>query len=134
MSDRVVLCDCHCARMYHEAVSILPKRGFVFCWVSDCGRYYSKSLGYFHLRTPTTASIECIDKDTRRMMRCSKSGCAKDSSMAIIRSDDATSDIEKICWRCFECGSEFPHHNSRLQNRSVKSSRPSQSGSHGLVG
>jgi hypothetical protein len=132
MSDRVVLCDCHCAPMYHEAVSIMPNRGFVMCWVSDCGRYYSRSLGYFHLRPPMPVTFECIDKETRRMTRCLNSGCSTDSSMAIVHLEDAQSDEGKICWHCFECGRQVPHHKPRLRSRSLTSSRPSQVGPHGL--
>jgi hypothetical protein len=51
LGGRAVLCDCHCEPMYYFPVFLGPKSDFVMCWVSDCGRCYNKSLGYFKLRT-----------------------------------------------------------------------------------
>jgi hypothetical protein len=125
MGDRPVLCDCHCGPMYYLAVSLMPRRDFVMCWVSDCGRCYNKSLGYFHLRT-TRPTLERIDEDTRSMALCPNENCSTCSSMAITRSDDTSSGEGKPCWHCFDCGTEFPHHKVRgLLERLLRSSRPS---------
>jgi hypothetical protein len=125
VEDRVVLCDCHCAAMYHTAVSIMPEDGFVMCWVSDCGRYYGKSLGYFHLRTTVPTTLERIDRNTRRMTRCQSENCTAGSPMAITHSGDASSDEGKMCWYCFECGTELPYSIPRvLRRRPPRSSGP----------
>jgi hypothetical protein len=135
VEDRVVLCDCHCVAMYYTAVSIIPERGFVMCWVSDCGRYYGKALGYFHLRTTAPTTLERIDKNTRSMTRCQSESCKTGSSMAVTHSDDATGDEGKTCWYCFECGMEFPYLKPRvLRGRPPRSSGPvaSTDGRHRL--
>jgi hypothetical protein len=125
VEDKVVLCDCHCAAMYHTAVSIMPERGFVMCWASDCGRYYNHSLGYFHLRTTAPTTLEHIDTNTRRMTRCQSESCKTGSSMAITHSDDATGDKGKTCWYCFECGTELPYSIPRvLRGGPPRSSEP----------
>jgi hypothetical protein len=125
VEDRVVLCDCHCAAMYQTAVSIMPERGFVMCWTSDCGRYYEKSLGYFHLRTTAPTTLERIDNNTRRMTRCQSESCKTGSSMAITHPDDATGDEGKTCWYCSECGMELPYSSPRvLRERPSRSSGP----------
>ena len=102
----------------------MPERGFVMCWASDCGRYYEKSLGYFHLRT-TVPTLERIDKNTHRMTLCQSENCKTGSSMAISHSGDATSDEGKMCWYCFECGTELPYSiPRRLRGRPLRSSGP----------
>jgi hypothetical protein len=122
---RVVLCDCHCGPMYYFPVSLMPNSDFVMCWVSDCGRCYNKSLGYFHLRT-TRPTLGRIDEDTRSMAFCRNENCPTCASMVITRSHDASSGEGKTCWYCFDCKTEFPHRNVRgLWERLVRSFRPS---------
>jgi len=124
-NGRAVLCDCHRGPMYYFPVSLMPMDDFVMCWVSDCGRCYNKSLGYFHLRT-TRPVPERIDEDTRSMALCPNENCPKCSSMAITRSDDASGDEDKTCWYCFECKTEFPPTNVRgFWKRLLRSFRPS---------
>jgi hypothetical protein len=123
--DRAVLCDCHCGPMYYFPVSLMPKGDFVMCWVSECGRCYNQSLGYFHLRT-TRPILERIDKDTGRTVLCQNENCRTCSSMAITRFDRGTSGKDKTCWYCFDCGTEFPHRNvPGLWERLLRSFRPS---------
>ena len=125
LGGRAVLCDCHCGPMYYFPVSLMPMDDFVMCWVSECGRCYNKSLGYFHLRT-TRPTRERIDEDTRSMALCPNENCPKCSSMAITRSDDASGDEDKTCWYCFECKTEFPPTNVRgFWKRLLRSFRPS---------
>ena len=66
---RAILCDCHCGPMYYFPVSLKAQDDFVMCWVSECGRCYNKSLGYFHLR-PTRPTLSRVDEDTRSMALC----------------------------------------------------------------
>ena len=123
--SRAVLCDCHCGPMYYFPVSLMPKGDFVMCWVSDCGRCYNKSLGYFHLRTMRPI-LGRIDEDTRSMALCPNEHCPTCSSMAITRSDDPSSGEDKTWWYCFDCGTEFPLRNLHgLWERLLRSLRPS---------
>jgi hypothetical protein len=125
VGSRAVLCDCHGEPMYYLPVSLMRNDDFVMCWVSDCGRCYSKSLGYFHLRT-TRPTLGRIDEDTRSMALCPNERCPTCGSMAITRSDDASSGEGKTCWFCFDCGTEFPRGNVRgLWERLQRSFRPS---------
>jgi hypothetical protein len=125
VGGRAVLCDCHLGPMYYFPVSLVHKGDFVMCWVSECGRCYNKSLGYFHLRT-TKPTLERVDEDTRSMALCPNGHCPTDSSMAITRSDDASSGEDKTCWYCFECGTEFPRRNVRgFWERLLRNFRPS---------
>jgi hypothetical protein len=107
VDGRDILCDCHGGPMYYFPVSLTPTGDFVMCWVSECGRCYNKSLGYFHLR-PTRQTLERINEDTRRMALCPNENCPTCSSMAITRSGDAPSGEDHACWYCFDCGTEFP--------------------------
>jgi hypothetical protein len=125
LGGRAVLCDCHCGPMYYFPVSLMPKVDFVMCWVSECGRCYNKSLGYFHLRT-TGPALRRIDEHTRCMAHCPNAHCPTDSSMAITRSDDASSGEDQTCWYCFGCGTEFPRRNGRgFWERLLRRFRPS---------
>jgi hypothetical protein len=125
VGGRAVLCDCHCGPMYYFPVSLMPKGDFVMCWVSECGRCYNKSLGYFHLRT-TRPTLKRIDEDTRSMALCPNENCPTCRSMAITRSDDASSGEDKTCWYCFDCGTEFPRRNVRgFWDRLLRSFGPS---------
>jgi hypothetical protein len=103
---RDILCDCHGGPMYYFPVSITPTADFVMCWVSECGRCYNKSLGYFHLRA-TKPTLERIEEDTRCKALCPNENCPTYSSMAITRSHDGPSAEDKTCWYCFDCGAEF---------------------------
>jgi hypothetical protein len=121
--SRAVLCDCHCGPMYYFPVSLMPDDDFVMCWVSDCGRCYNKSLGYFHLRT-TRPTLGRIDEDTRGMAICPSENCPPCSSMAITRSDDGSKGEDETCWYCFDCGTEFPRRKVRgLWERLLRSFR-----------
>jgi hypothetical protein len=124
LDSRTVLCDCHCEPMYYFPVSLIPDDAFEMCWVSECGRCYNSSLGYFHLRAarPTLARI---NEDTRRMTLCPNENCSSRRSMAITRSDGASSGEDKSCWHCFDCGSEFPSIDVRgLWKRLLRRFRP----------
>jgi hypothetical protein len=110
MEDRAVLCDCHLGPMYYFPVSLTSTSDFVMCWVSDCGRCYKKSLGYFRLRATRPASSR-IDKASRRMARCPNQHCPTSSSMAVIRGNDASGGEGEARWHCFDCGGELPFHN-----------------------
>jgi hypothetical protein len=125
VGGRAILCNCHCRPMYYFPVSLVPKGDFVMCWVSECGRCYNKSFGYFHLRT-TGSTRGRIDKDTRSMALCPNENCPTGSCMAITRSDDASSGEGKTCWYCFDCGTEFPRRNvSGLWEWLLRRFRPS---------
>jgi hypothetical protein len=125
VGGRAVLCDCHCEPMYYFPVFLWPKADFVMCWVSDCGRCYNKSLGYFNLRT-TRLTLGRIDEDTRTMALCPNETSAMHSSMVVTRSDDASADEDKTWWYCFDCGTEFPRRNVRgLWEQLLRSLRPS---------
>jgi hypothetical protein len=122
---RAILCDCHCGPMYYFPVSLMLKSDFVMCWVSECGRCYNKSLGYFHLRT-TRPTLRRIDEDTRAVALCPNEHYPTCSSMAITRSADPPSGKDQTCWYCFDCGTEFPRRNVRgLWERLLRSFRPS---------
>jgi hypothetical protein len=107
VDGRDILCDCHCGPMYYFPVSLTPTGDFVMCWVSECGRCYKKSLGYFHLRA-TRPTLDRINEDTRSMTLCPNENCPTCSFMAITRSGDASSGEDETCWYCFDCGTEFP--------------------------
>jgi DNA-directed RNA polymerase subunit M/transcription elongation factor TFIIS len=124
VGGRAVLCDCHCEPMYYFPVFLRPKGDFIMCWVSDCGRCYNKSLGYFKLRT-TSRSRGRIVENTRSMALCPNENCPTCSSMVITRSD-ASSGEDKTCWYCCECGTESPRRNVRgLWERLLRRFRPS---------
>jgi hypothetical protein len=126
VGGRDILCDCHCGPMYYFPVSLTATDDFVMCWVSECGRCYNKSLGYFHLRTagPTP---ERINEHTRSMTLCPTENCPTHSSMAITRRDDAFSREDEACWYCFDCGTEFPRrHFNGLFERLLRIFRPSR--------
>jgi hypothetical protein len=125
VGGRAVLCDCHCGPMYYLRVSLTPEGDFVMCWVSDCGRCYEKSLGYFHLNTVRQTRGR-IDAVTRTMALCANENCSTFSFMAKTRSDGTSSDEDKTCWYCFDCRTEFPHRNVRgLWERLLRGFRPS---------
>jgi hypothetical protein len=122
--DRAILCDCHCGPMYHFPVSLMSTSDFVMCWVSDCGRCYNKSLGYFRLRA-TRPALSRIDEASRRMTRCPNQNCPTSSSMAVTRCDDASGSENGTRWHCFECGGELPFHNfGTLWKRLLRSLAP----------
>jgi hypothetical protein len=125
VGSRAVLCDCHYGSMYYFPVSLMPKDDFVMCWVSDCGRCYNKSLGYFHLRA-TRPTLGRIDEGTRSMTLCPNENCPRCTSMAITGSDDASRGEDKTCWYCFDCGTEVPRSKvGGLWERLLRSLRPS---------
>jgi hypothetical protein len=107
--DRAVVCDCHCGPMYHFPVSLISTSDFVMCWVSDCGRCYNESLGYFRLRAARPA-LSRIDEATRRIVRCPNQNCPTSSSMAVTHFNDAGGEGETR-WHCFACGRNLPFYN-----------------------
>jgi hypothetical protein len=124
VGGREILCDCHCGPMYYFPVSLTPTDDFVMCWVSECGRCYNKSLGYFYLRA-TRSTLERINEDTRSMALCPNENCSPSSSMAITRSDEAFNGQDKTCWYCLDCGTEFPRRQLRgLWERLLQSFKP----------
>jgi hypothetical protein len=124
VGGRDILCDCHCGPMFYFPVSLAPTDDFVMCWVSECGRCYNKSLGYFHLRA-IRSTLERFKEDTSSMALCPNENCPSYSSMAITRSDDASSGEDETCWYCFDCGTEFPRRHVRgLWERLLQRFRP----------
>jgi hypothetical protein len=107
---RSVLCDCHCGPMYYFPLSLIPASDFVMCWVSDCGRCYNKSLGYFRLRA-RRPTLSRVDEASRRMARCPGQNCPTTSSMAVTRLNAASGDKDETRWHCFECGGDLPFQN-----------------------
>jgi hypothetical protein len=112
VGGRAILCDCHSGPMYYFPVSLAPEGDLVMCWVSDCGRCYNKSSGYFNLCL-TRRTVGRIDEDTRSTVLCSNGSCAKGSSMVVTRSDGTSIGEDKTCWYCFDCGTEFPRRTVR---------------------
>jgi hypothetical protein len=110
VGGRAVLCDCHCGPMYYFPVSLMPKGDFVMCWVSDCGRCYNETLGYFNLRA-TRRTLGSIHEGTRSTALCPNENCATRSYMVLTRSDGASTGEDNTCWYCFYCGTEFPCRN-----------------------
>jgi hypothetical protein len=108
--DATVLCDCHCEPMYYFPVSLISTSDFVMCWVSECGRCYGRSLGYFRLR-PAKPTLSRVDEASRRITRCPNQNCPTSNSMAVTRCRNASGGEEEIRWHCFECGTELPFHN-----------------------
>jgi hypothetical protein len=108
--DRAVVCDCHRAPMYYFPVSLMSTSDFVMCWVSDCGRCYNKSLGYFRLRA-TKPTLSRIDEASRLMTPCPNQNCPTSSSMAVTRCSDDFGGEDETRWHCFECARELPFHN-----------------------
>ena len=100
--DTIVVCDCHCIPMYRLAVLLDPRAQWVACWTADCGRYYDKSQGYFYLRQ----TRERIDRNTRGMICCQNPMCPTISFMGLVHCAATAGCKERMCWHCFECGSE----------------------------
>ena len=99
MPDRVVVCDCHYAPMNCEAMVLLPSGKTVMCWVSDCGRYYSRLQGYFHLHGLTEGRY--VDSNTRVTRACAGETCAGRRYMGLV-SDGLAG--QAAYWYCFKCG------------------------------
>jgi hypothetical protein len=107
MTAGTIVCDCHFSPMSYEAVSLLPQFDCVMCWMSDCGRYYSRSLGYFCLRGETRTSPKHIDKDSQKAMRCVSTSCSVDHTVALVQSPFTGSST--VAWHCFVCGKGTPY-------------------------
>lgn len=101
MQDRVVVCDCHHAPMKYEAMVLLPSGKTVMCWVSDCGRYYSRLLGYFHLHGLTEAGSR-VDTNTRVNRACKGKSCSRKRFMGLVYDPERTGQAAQ--WYCFNCG------------------------------
>jgi hypothetical protein len=123
-NDRAILCDCHCGPMYYFPVSLKSTSDFAMCWVSDCGRCYNKSLGYFRLRA-TRPTLSRIDEASRRIAPCPNQNCPTSSSMAVTRLNGASGSKDETRWHCFDCGGELPFHNDNLWKRLMRSLGPS---------
>jgi hypothetical protein len=101
MKKRVVVCDCHCVPMDSTAVICVPFGGSVVCWLSDCGRYYVRSIGYFHVRGPIIGQGHVIDGETLLARPCPNQDCAGQAYMALVSN---TAEAEsRIWWYCFKC-------------------------------
>ena len=98
--DRVVVCDCHHAPMQNEAVVSLPSGKTILCWMSDCGRYYSRFLGYFHLHGLAETG-NYLDSETRSSRACAGETCTW-KFMALVY--DPGSGGKAMYWYCFKCG------------------------------
>jgi hypothetical protein len=99
--DRVVVCDCHHAPMQYEAMVLLPSGKTVMCWISDCGRYYSRLLGYFHVHRADIGN--CLDSDTRSTKACTGETCTGKRFMGLVY-DRPPAGQAGTYWYCFKCG------------------------------
>jgi hypothetical protein len=86
--------------MQYQAMVLLPSGKTVMCWVSDCGRYYSRLLGYFHLHGPTE-SANYVDSNTRVTRACAGETCAGKRFMGLVYDGLAG---QAAYWYCFKCG------------------------------
>lgn len=99
--DRVLVCDCHHVPMHYEAMVLLPSGKTIMCWISDCGRYYSRLLGYFYLHG--LAETNCVDSETRVTRTCSGETCTGKRFMGLVYYPGPTGQAG-ACWYCFKCG------------------------------
>jgi hypothetical protein len=106
MDAETVVCDCHCLPMSYGVLSLAPEVDCVVCWMSDCGRYYCRSFGYFCIRPATWNVRKHIDNETQNIMKCSNPRCARET-MALVRHPRLGGNTTEIGWRCFECGGEM---------------------------
>lgn len=106
--DSAVLCDCHCGPMYYFPVSLNSTSDFMMCWVSDCGRCYEPSLGYFSL-SAAMPGFSRIEEASRRLARCENRHCLM--PMAVTRCSDGSGGEGEARWHCFDCGGELSFHN-----------------------
>jgi hypothetical protein len=107
MDAETVVCDCHFSPMSYGVVSLVPEMDCVMCWMSDCGRYYWRPLGYFCIRPATWNLRERIDKETQITIKCRNARCIGEA-MALIRHPRTEGIKAGISWRCLECGIETP--------------------------
>jgi hypothetical protein len=107
MDAETIVCDCHCSPMSYGVVSLVPEVDCVMCWMSDCGRYYCRSLGYFFIRPATWKVREHIDKETQNFTKCRNARCTAEAMALVGRPRTGGNSIE-MSWRCFECGRETP--------------------------
>lgn len=70
--------------MSYGVVSLVPEMDCVMCWISDCGRYYCRPLGYFYIRPATCKVREHIEKETQTTMKGRNARCLGEA-MALIR-------------------------------------------------
>ena len=87
--------------MQYEAVVSLPSGKTILCWMSDCGRYYSRLLGYFYVHGLTETG-DCVDSETRLTMACAGETCTGKRFMALVY--DPGSGGKTTYWYCFKCG------------------------------
>src|SRR5579859_2126683 len=102
MQDHVVVCDCHHVPMRYEAMVLLPSGRTIRCWVSDCGRYYSRLLGYFYLHG-LIGTGNGLDRETRFTKVCTGEICSRRRFMGLVR-DPVTAGQADAYWYCFKCG------------------------------
>jgi hypothetical protein len=108
--NRMVVCDCHCVPMYKGQLFLEQSSGSLTCWISDCGRYYASSLGYFYLRPAAPR----VDNQTRSATHCLNERCTSISFMAIV--DCVIGNYKhEACWYCFECDTELSLNSAKLQ-------------------
>jgi hypothetical protein len=108
-----VLCDCHYVPMQYQAVLLVPTGSTIRCWISDCGRYYARSLGYFHLHSPTAGTKNSIDNQTCSAKPCGSESCTGKRFMAIVCSTDATGARSECYWYCFQCRTQVQFDNAK---------------------
>lgn len=115
--DRIVVCDCHHEPMRYEAMVSLPSGKTITCWISDCGRYYSRLLGYFHLHGLTGAG-SCLDTQTRSTKVCTGETCTGKRFMGLVRDPGLAG--QAAYWYCFKCG--------QVEWETIKSTAPGRRG------
>jgi hypothetical protein len=87
--------------MRNEAMVLLPSGKTVLCWTSDCGRYYSRLLGYFCLHGPTETG-NCVDSNTRVTRACEGENCTGNRFMGLVY-DPGPAGQAGSYWYCFKC-------------------------------
>jgi hypothetical protein len=99
--DRVPVCDCHHLPMRYEAFVLLPSGKTAMCWISDCGRYYSRLLGYFYVHGQTETG-SYVDSETSLTRACAGETCTGKRYMGLVYDPGAGG--RATYWYCFKCG------------------------------
>jgi hypothetical protein len=73
--------------MQYEALVLSPSGKTIMCWISDCGRYYSRLLGYFYLHRLAETGNH-VDEETRSARACVNEDCAGKRFMALVYDTD----------------------------------------------
>ena len=88
--------------MQYEALVLSPSGKTIMCWISDCGRYYSRLLGYFYLHRLTETGNR-VDEETRSARACANEDCAGKRFMALVYDIDPAGARTDTYWYCFRC-------------------------------